>query len=135
MSEVKTSERSDAYMAHSCSTLSRPKLLPFDHIQPAPETILNRPPHTAVLYGSLASNNFRELHEYLYKASSKRLSSEPHIEYVLRHIPPAELKDTGAETTYLSGYGVALDLKKMDYLALDDRRQGAATESWRITSR
>ena len=41
------------------------------------------------------------------------------MEYVFRHIPP-ETVDTSARN-YLSGYNVVLDLKKMDYLALDDR--------------
>jgi hypothetical protein len=37
----------------------------------------------------------------------------------MRHIPPS---DRGlSERNILSGYGVSLDLKKMDYLALDDR--------------
>ncbi|KAH6906727.1 hypothetical protein BKA70DRAFT_1372357 [Coprinopsis sp. MPI-PUGE-AT-0042] len=39
------------------------------------------------------------------------------VEYVLRHVPPP----TKNPPNTLSGYGVALDLKKMDYLALDDR--------------
>ncbi|KAJ3520733.1 hypothetical protein NM688_g9120 [Phlebia brevispora] len=106
-----------------CDNVSRPlphpKLLPFDHILPEPEAVLERPARTAILYASLSSSNFRELHEYLYKASS-----DSHIEYVLRHMPPAGFPDIEAEDVYLSGYGVALDLKKMDYLALDDRRQG-----------
>jgi UDP-glucose:glycoprotein glucosyltransferase len=48
----------------------------------------------------------------------------PQVEYVVRYIPPATRTDAlnGSENgNYLSGYGVALDLKKMDYLAVDDR--------------
>ncbi|KAH8101097.1 glycosyltransferase family 24 protein, partial [Cristinia sonorae] len=92
-----------------------PKLLPFDHVQPL-ATHLSRPPRTAILYASLASPNFRSLHDYLYKAST---GSSPHIEYVLRHIPGRD-RDLSSRS-YLSGYGVALDLKKMEYLAIDDR--------------
>jgi UDP-glucose:glycoprotein glucosyltransferase len=40
------------------------------------------------------------------------------VQYIFRPIPP---KGAANEKTYLSGYGVTLDLKKMDYLALDDR--------------
>ncbi|KAG6876468.1 hypothetical protein C0992_012845 [Termitomyces sp. T32_za158] len=48
----------------------------------------------------------------------------PHVEYVLRYVPP---KRDQRVRNYLSGYGVALNLKKTDYLAIDDRntRSGA----------
>ncbi|KAF5330129.1 hypothetical protein D9611_010543 [Ephemerocybe angulata] len=93
----------------------RPRILTFDHVYPSSELLLERPHRTAVLYASLSSPNFRELHEYLYKLSSK---PNPHVEYVLRHIPPTE---RNGHSNTLSGYGVGLDLKKMDYLAVDDR--------------
>ncbi|KIM46645.1 glycosyltransferase family 24 protein [Hebeloma cylindrosporum] len=97
---------------------AKPKLLTFDHIFPPPSEILERPPRTAILYASLSSPNFRELHSYLYTLVNK---PEPHVEYVFRHIPPSN----PGEKNYLSGYGVALDLKKKDYLALDDRNLNA----------
>jgi len=101
---------------HNFRSLSaRPKLLTFDHIFPPPTETLERPPRTAILYASLFSPNFRELHTYLYTLVNK---PDTHVEYVFRHIPPST--PSGAKN-YLSGYGVALDLKKMDYLALDDR--------------
>jgi len=40
------------------------------------------------------------------------------VQYIFRPIPP---KGPVSEKSYLSGYGVTLDLKKMDYLSLDDR--------------
>lgn len=49
----------------------------------------------------------------------------PKIQYVFRHVPPPKLTEAAPKREYLSGYGVGLDLKKMDYLALDDRRSGA----------
>ncbi|GJF00041.1 glycosyltransferase family 24 protein [Phanerochaete sordida] len=97
------------------------KLLPFDHVNPSPDLTLERPPRTAILYASLTSPNFRDLHSFLYSASS---GQAPHIEYVVRHTTPKDHSASQARA-YLSGYGVALDLKKMDYLALDDRRQGS----------
>ncbi|KAH9924083.1 glycosyltransferase family 24 protein [Fomitopsis serialis] len=97
-----------------------PKLMSFDHVEPSPALTLERPPRTAILYASLSSANFWELHSFLY-ASSR--APNPHLEYVLRPIPPAVRDDS--KRSYLSGYGVALDLKKMDYLALDDRRQSS----------
>lgn len=100
------------------------KLMSFDHVYPSPATTLERPPRTAVLYASLSSDNFWELHSLLYAASR---APKPHLEYVLRPIPPTA-RDA-SKRSYLSGYGVALDLKKMDYLALDDRTQGTEARS------
>lgn len=40
---------------------------------------------------------------------------------MLRYVTPEERDSKNAT---LSGYGVALDLKKTDYLALDDRHLG-----------
>ncbi|CAL1698787.1 unnamed protein product [Somion occarium] len=99
-------------------TQSRPQLLPFDRVQPDPSSTLERPPHTAILYSSITSPSFRTLHELLYRKST---GPSPHIEYVFRPIP--EPTRNTSTRSYLSGYGVALDLKKMEYLALDDRGQ------------
>lgn len=99
---------------------ARPKTLPFDHILPSQQYMHETPTHTAILYASLSSPNFRELHDYLLAQSS---AAAPRVEYVLRHIPPDDRDES--ERNYLSGYGVFLDLKKMDYLALDDRHSHA----------
>ncbi|KAI1789267.1 glycosyltransferase family 24 protein [Ganoderma leucocontextum] len=104
----------------SSSAPSSSKLLPFDHVLPDPARLLDLPPKTAILYATLDSPNFRDLHSYLYAAARART---PHLTYVFRPIPPLH----SAERTYLSGYGVALDLKKMDYLAVDDRLQSGGS--------
>ncbi|KAI0948225.1 hypothetical protein AcW1_009797 [Taiwanofungus camphoratus] len=101
----------------------RPKLLQFDHVHPSSSQISKPPPRTAILYASLTSDNFRELHSYLFAASR---ASPPYVEYVLRPIPPDGRNLS--QRTYLSGYGVTLDLKKMDYLALDDRHRATNTQ-------
>ena len=110
-------------MAHklesSSGSQTRPKILTFDHIFPPPHLIVDRPPRTAILYASLTSPNFRELHTYLLKIVNK---PDPQVEYVFRHMPPTA-RSNGR--SYLSGYGVALDIKKMDYLALDDRHSSS----------
>ena len=115
-------------LGSSSSTQTRPKILTFDHIFPPPHLIVDRPPRTAILYASLTSPNFRELHTYLLKIVNK---VDPHVEYVFRHIPPAA-RSNGR--SYLSGYGVALDIKKMDYLALDDRHSSSGGRSFIIIS-
>ncbi|KAG7448716.1 uncharacterized protein BT62DRAFT_965246 [Guyanagaster necrorhizus] len=111
---------------------SRPKILSFDHINPSPSLTLDIPPRTAILYASLDSENFRELHSYLLSHASSNS-----IEYVLRHIPPKQTDN--APKSFLSGYGAALDLKKMDYLAVDDRNMngvaGAADDTSEVGKR
>ncbi|KAG5636220.1 hypothetical protein H0H81_008754 [Sphagnurus paluster] len=94
----------------------RPRLLTFDHVYPSPTQTLIHPPRTAILYASPSSNNFRELHTYLISLADK---PNPHVEYVLRYIPPNPRNYSVRNS--LSGYGVALNLKKTDYLAIDDR--------------
>lgn len=101
------------------STSTTPRYLPFDHILPAPALNAERPSRTAILYGSPLSKNFRQLHEPLYLASQ---GLSPHVEYVFRHAPSPSSGNLSQAP--LSGYGVALDLKKMEYLALDDRVSG-----------
>ena len=49
----------------------------------------------------------------------------------MRFSPPA---NRSHEKTYLSGYGVALDLKKTDYLAVDDRQTGKKGPLQHITA-
>jgi UDP-glucose:glycoprotein glucosyltransferase len=100
------------------SEFPRPHILPFDHVYP-PSKTPTRPPRTAILYASVGSKNFRNIHSHLYKLAT---SKSPRIEYVLRYVTP-ERRDSEKKAT-LSGYGVALDLKKTDYLALDDRHLG-----------
>ncbi|KAI0090064.1 glycosyltransferase family 24 protein [Irpex rosettiformis] len=103
---------------------SSPRLLPFDHVLPAPTPGVDRPSRTAILYGSPLSQNFRELHEPLFMISN---GPSPHVEYIFRHAP-STIRQEIPQRASLSGYGVALDLKKMEYLALDDRIQGGNSQ-------
>ncbi|KII87653.1 glycosyltransferase family 24 protein [Plicaturopsis crispa FD-325 SS-3] len=103
--------------------LSRPKVLPFDHIYPAPSETLSPPSRTAIFYASPDSARFWELHSFMLNLARSPGSD---FEYIFRHMPPRD-RDEGARN-YLSGYGVSLDLKKMDYLALDDRH-ASSTEN------
>lgn len=82
---------------------------------------METPKHTAVLYANLSSPNFFDLHTELLNAAT---TDPPLIQYVFRHVPPTthQMPVFNQTREYLTGYGVALDLKKMDYLALDDRR-------------
>lgn len=91
-----------------------PRILPFDHIYPLVPNI-HPCPRTAILYVSFESLDFWDLHKTLFTASQH----DPGLQYVIRYIPHADAKSS---RHYLAGYGVVLDLKKTDYLAVDDRR-------------
>jgi len=99
------------------SSSKQPLLLSFDHVYPDTADSLQAPPATAIFYAAFESSSFYSLHRILYEFSSR---PNPPIQYVLRHATPSS--NMHSLPSYLSGYGVSLDLKKMDYLALDDRR-------------
>lgn len=94
---------------------SQPKVrrLQTDHTPP-PQPSLNASRWTAIHYADPTLPQFKLLHNALLSLSSD-------VEYVLRWVRPT----IAADGPYLSGYGVALDLKKMDYLAVDDRRRSS----------
>ncbi|CDO68442.1 Glycosyltransferase Family 24 protein [Trametes cinnabarina] len=117
--EVELIDSSDAVLDHTA--VRAPKALPFDYILPDPSQRVDTPPRVAILYASLESPNFRDLHSYLYSAAC---AETPTLSYIFRPVPPVK-RNTNIRT-YLSGYGVALDLKKMDYLAVDDRLQSGS---------
>ncbi|KAJ7264047.1 glycosyltransferase family 24 protein [Mycena haematopus] len=125
---IETIDPTNSSFDTSSAPFTRPKVLPFDHILPSPARTLDRPSRTAILYASLTSPNFRALHSYLLALADKR---SPSIEYVFRHLPDSVNPES---QNFLSGYGVSLDLKKMDYLALDDRNAGPAGGAQRDTA-
>ena len=96
--------------------MNQSKLLSFDHVYPPESGSLHSPSKTAILYASVTSPNFRSLHSYLFTLSRE---TPPRLRYVYRHVPP---EGGPVAPNHLSGFGVTLDLKKMDYLALDDRK-------------
>ncbi|CAD6930112.1 unnamed protein product [Tilletia controversa] len=105
--------------------------------------------YTAVLYGDPYSSNFWALHTTLLEHVLGARTGEhgtskgaPQLRYILRWRPPAvrlantESDESGGpakartareepyhrHNSYLSSYGGALDLKKVDYLVIDDRK-------------
>ncbi|CAE6344291.1 unnamed protein product [Rhizoctonia solani] len=108
-----TSEEADTLLAEA-SNGGHTHTFPFDHVQEPKGGGCAAP---AIFYASLSSPNFYDL--YLYLRSK---SETPGFCYMLRYTPPKDAVIIGEHSrNTLSGYGVALDLKKMDYLALDDR--------------
>lgn len=114
-------DRSDLCLtAISARSKARPKILTFDHVVPEPLRTLKPPPITAILYVSLGSEHLYTLHSFLYALA---MTPNPTLEYVVRYVPSSV--DNGARN-WLAGYGVNLDLKKMDYLSIDDRQANEA---------
>ncbi|SCZ98554.1 BZ3500_MvSof-1268-A1-R1_Chr3-1g05461 [Microbotryum saponariae] len=96
---------------------NRPKLYPFDHLSPRPptSTSTSAPPPLVIFYASPSSPAFIEWYELLTRLA---IEEPPRIEYALRWKSAAGSAD---EPLVLSGYGAGLDIKKSDYLAIDDR--------------
>lgn len=72
---------------------------------------------TAVLYADVLSDTFPTFHESLMASAETGK-----IKYVLRYKPSASLP---ADRETLSGYGVEVNLKRTDYLVVDDRKKPA----------
>lgn len=100
---------------HDHIVAPKPKRLPLDHVHRISPS-LQEPQYTAIHFADPTAPSFHALHEAL-------LSLEPKVEYVLRWATGTVEHAKGQLSSHLSGYGVSLDLKKMDYLVLDDRNQ------------
>ncbi|CDW98342.1 hypothetical protein, partial [Sporisorium scitamineum] len=75
-----------------------------------------------VLYADPFSDNFHELFSILEEHTNQ---PDANFTYTLRWRPSATdsaLMPDVERTTFLSGYGAILDLKKVDYLVIDDRK-------------
>eukprot|EP01114_Cavostelium_apophysatum_P013828 TRINITY_DN3442_c0_g1_i2.p1 TRINITY_DN3442_c0_g1~~TRINITY_DN3442_c0_g1_i2.p1 ORF type:complete len:866 (+),score=183.48 TRINITY_DN3442_c0_g1_i2:101-2698(+) len=86
----------------------------FDHIYPGTQG-----PTQVILFGSLGSSDFTELHQLL-----KERAASGDITYVFRHlVPHAETKLS------LGGYGAELAIKSLEYKAVDDSKvEGGETK-------
>lgn len=77
---------------------------------------------SVILYADPYSNNFRELFSTLEEYASH--SAVP-FTYTLRWRPALDVAGTPSQdeaAPVLAGYGAILDLKKVDYLVIDDRK-------------
>ncbi|KAF4319972.1 hypothetical protein BBO99_00006050 [Phytophthora kernoviae] len=85
--------------------------LQVDHKYPHVESGNN--PASVILYGLLGTRTFHAFHEKLVvQAKSNK------IQYMVRHYP----RDSPLDTL-LQGYGVALDIKNMEYKTIDDSKK------------
>jgi UDP-glucose:glycoprotein glucosyltransferase len=91
---------------------TRPKILSFDHVSASVT-----PASTAIFYFEPQSSASSALLNYL----NQHAASDPHFQFIVRYRPPIGRTGDGARYHSLSGYGAEMVLKKMDYLAVDDR--------------
>ncbi|PLW36296.1 hypothetical protein PCASD_15942, partial [Puccinia coronata f. sp. avenae] len=95
---------------------SPPQVLPFDHKQGHQSTQKSSVP-TVILYASPDPSSFCPFHQVLHKASKK---PQPDTTYILRWKIPST-PSASSKPSLLSGWGASLDIKKSEYLTLDDR--------------
>ncbi|GAA6009058.1 hypothetical protein JCM11491_005730 [Sporobolomyces phaffii] len=122
-------EKTPVKLPNNAPSSARPRIYAFDHVAPAGS---NPQLPRVVLYGSPTSPSFQQLFAFLYQlstpkpvpvAGSSSGTAAPHpprIQFVLRWKPSQQAIEQGTKLV-LSGYGAALDIKKSDYLAIDDR--------------
>ncbi|CAM8984047.1 unnamed protein product [Rhodiola kirilowii] len=115
--------------AHSGDSFQQPEVFEFDHIYH--DSNVSSP--VAVLYGALGTDCFSNFHVTLAEASKKGK-----VFYVVRPVLPSncqnQIDHCGAvgtrDSLLLSGYGVELALKNMEYNVMDDTtvKKGAISE-------
>ncbi|KAF8723076.1 hypothetical protein HU200_022226 [Digitaria exilis] len=97
----------------------QPELFDFDHVYPR----ANITASVAIFYGAVGTKCFKELHAQLAEASK-----QGKVRYALRPVLPSGCQATSSfcgsigavDAVTLSGYGVELALKNMEYKAMDD---------------
>lgn len=100
--------------------LAAPKSYPFDHLSDNFDSSLP----VAVLYASPTEPGFDPLFKLLRQLSAVGSAdvASPRVRFALRWKPEST---TNQSKLVLSGYGAGLDIKKTDYLVIDDRATGA----------
>lgn len=99
---------------------------PFDHVLESPDSPAESP--TAVFYARPLSSNFVPLYSTLHTRATQHNVYKTHFRFILRWAPLlAQNNSAGLSSGFLAGYGAALDLKKVDYLVIDDRILSRAT--------
>ncbi|OWZ06412.1 UDP-glucose:glycoprotein glucosyltransferase, partial [Phytophthora megakarya] len=87
--------------------------LQVDHKYPHIASDSNETAPSAILYGLVGTEKFHAFHSKLVKQAQKNK-----IQYMVRHYP----RDSPLDTL-LQGYGVALDIKNMEYKTIDDSKK------------
>lgn len=97
------------------------QIFEFDHVQ---EATSGRATSSVLVYADVLSPEFPTLYWQLFQ-------SIPHdnLQIIFRWKPSKHKKDL--HKLILSGYGVGLDLKRVDYITIDDRDLQHGTENAR----
>jgi len=101
---------------------SQPQVLPFDH-QQGQSSPNSRVP-TVILYASPDPGSLCPFHRVLHAASKKH---QPGATYIFRW-KISSVPSTSSKSSLLSGWGASLDIKKSEYLTLDDRPVEASSK-------
>lgn len=102
---------------HAWTYSVTPALTNMDHVFLGTSLRQRHQSPVAVLYADPYATNFWPLHHRLTEYALGSVNTETPLRYVLRWKPTAQ---KGASS--LTGYGASLDLKKVDYLVIDDRK-------------
>ncbi|KAG7382824.1 UDP-glucose:glycoprotein glucosyltransferase 2 [Phytophthora pseudosyringae] len=93
--------------------------LQVDHKYPHIASDSEETPLSAILYGLVGTEKFHAFHAKLVEQAQKNK-----IQYMVRHYP----RDSPLDTL-LQGYGVALDIKNMEYKTIDDSKKAGAEDA------
>ncbi|DAZ97819.1 TPA: hypothetical protein N0F65_002489 [Lagenidium giganteum] len=100
----------------SCAASSKNDFeMEVDHKFPSPVPAKR----TVVVYGLVGTKSFYRFHRQLAP-----LAKVSKIQYILRHYPRDSILPT-----LLQGYGVALDIKNMEYKTIDDSKRSSVDEA------
>ncbi|GMF40793.1 unnamed protein product [Phytophthora fragariaefolia] len=92
--------------------------LQVDHKFPNSVSDVEEKRLSAILYGLVGTEKFHAFHSKLVKQAQQNK-----IQYMVRHYP----RDSPLDTL-LQGYGVALDIKNMEYKTIDDSKKAGEEE-------
>ncbi|KAG0139347.1 hypothetical protein CROQUDRAFT_666643 [Cronartium quercuum f. sp. fusiforme G11] len=98
---------------------SAPRILPFDHISPSASSTTGAAVPVIILYASDDPHSFGPFHNVLYEASQ---DSPPRAVYVFRwQVSSQHPLTNSVSPSFLGGWAAGLNIKKSDYLTIDDR--------------
>lgn len=103
------------------SSAPPPTVYANDHITPSTADSLP----LAVLHANPTESSFAALFSTLHALAAPPTGS-PRIQLALRWKPLSSQLPGDTEKLVLSGYGAMLDIKKVDYIAIDDRAKKAS---------
>ncbi|KAH9821733.1 family 24 glycosyltransferase [Melampsora americana] len=96
-----------------------PRILPFDHISPSGSHLSPPSVPVVILYASNDPYSFGPFHDVLHQASR---DSPIRATYIFRwQVSSQDSHVSSVGPSHLSGWAARLDIKKSDYLTVDDR--------------